>query len=177
MAGPNTFSLSSSNLQCLPSDPQYYQTNNPSKALHSSLRQAIYYVRHMPDLAYVHSHYVPCVICETNQRLTTLIVPAMTKCPTSDWHLEYNGYLMSGIEHTGGKENDFTQTKDRASSNYICLDKNAESLTSKPRPAVPESIGAEIFPVDADCTDVEGLTTCPPYQANNVALACVVCSK
>ena len=34
-----------------------------------------------------------------------------------------------------------------------------------PRPAVPESMGAEIFPVDADCTNVEGLTKCPPYHA------------
>lgn len=101
----------------------------------------------------------------------------MTQCPTSEWVLEYNGYLMSEIEHTNNKPDNFDQTRNRASVDYICLDRNAESLTSNERPQEVIHGGAVINPVDADCSGVGGLTNCPPYHGNNLALACVVCSK
>ena len=178
MAGPDTRSTGgASNHQCLPSDPQYYPSNNPSKAFHSSLRPTSYYVAYMPDLIHIHRHFAPCAVCEANQRVTTLMIPAMTRCPTSDWHLDYSGYLMSEIEHTYKKKDDFAQTRGRASVNYICLDKNAESLTGNPRLKDVDYGGAIINPVDADCSGIGGLTNCPPYHANNIAIACVVCSK
>ena len=50
MAGPDTRSSASSNYQRLPSDPQYFPSNNPSKAYHSSLRPATYWVKYRPSL-------------------------------------------------------------------------------------------------------------------------------
>ena len=82
---------------------------------------------------------------------------------------------MAGLEHTVRNKNDFIQTTTRASANnmYISIDQKAESLTSK-----PNDFGTpHLLPVYADCSGELGLPNCPPYHANNIALACVVGSK
>ena len=181
-AGPHAGAKSGgTNYQCLPADPEYYITNIPSKAYQSTLRPMQYWVIDMPDLKHLQHLNVPCVACETNQRVTMLMIPAMTRCPTSEWHLEYRGYLMSEIEHGGGKEGQDDLGKfaldTRSFTSYICVDKESESLTPKPRPAEDLWGGGFLHPVEADCTGENKLRSCPPYRGDNSALACVVCSK
>ena len=173
MAGPDPgSSAGGANYQCLPSDPQYYESPNPSKANHSALRSVHYWVYYMADLKHLHDRFAPCAVCETDQQVTTLMIPAMTRCPTSEWRLEYSGYLMSGWEHTHGQQDDFTQMFTSASTSYVCVDKNADSQNSKTATG-----GNLIFPVAADCTGANALSSCPPYRGDGSALACVVCSK
>ena len=162
MAGPDPgSSAGGANYQCLPSDPQYYESPNPSKANHSALRSVHYWV-----------YFAACAVYETDQQVTTLMIPAMTRCPTSEWRLEYSGYLMSGWEHTHGQQDDFTQMFTSTSTSYVCVDKNADSQNSKTATG-----GNLIFPVAADCTGANALSSCPPYRGDGSALACVVCSK
>lgn len=178
MAGPDTSSSGGgSNYQCLPSDPDYFISNSPSKALHSTLRPVQYYVKNMPDLIHLQHHMVPCTVCETDQRVTKLMIPAVTGCPTSKWQLEYKGYLMSEVEHELGNQDHFEPTRKRATTSYVCVDKDSEPLTSQPQANEFIWDGGIIFPVEADCTGNDKLSNCPPYRGDNSALACVVCSK
>ena len=117
------------------------------------------------------AHQVPCAACETDRRVSIMMIPAVTRCPTSDWNLEYRGYLMSSAErHTSVKlTSEFHYRKE-----YICIDKNAETL---PAPDDGDYTGSRIYPVSAGCLGEGSLQNCPPYKADNIALSCVVCSR
>lgn len=175
MAGPDYRSSGGgSNYQCLPDDPEYEPTTTTPKAFHSSLRSVHYYTEGDDSLLGKarERRYTPCVICETEQRIMTLMIPAKTRCPTSEWTLDYKGYVMSELEHTYRKPKDFTQSQERASRSYVCVDSDAESLYSK-----TTYYGAILHPVYAQCAADGGLLNCPPYRDDNSALSCVVCSK
>lgn len=150
-----------SNYQCIPDDPEY-DPNAPSAA-HSSLRATLY---RWSDLF---NHRVPCVVCETKKRVTQLMIPAKTRCPSSDWTLEYQGYLGSQAEYNL-KGDDFF--KDWYATDYVCVDSKLESLTSEAHP----NQGSFIYPVNAACSGRGALHNCPPYKTGT-ALSCVVCSK
>ena len=160
------------NFQCLPSDPQYLP-QVPANVPYSSLRRVsydIHFASKMFSGVDLNQHQVPCAVCETNQRVTTLSIPAMTRCPTSEWTLEYQGYLVSAAEHFDSN----TFVKDvYHSTTYECIDVKAESLTGKQQ---INFSGMSVFPVRAQCLYPGAVNGCPPYQTGK-ALSCVVCSK
>lgn len=155
------------NFQCLPDDPEYSSTKIEATA--SSLR-LVQYVE-TPNLVH---HRVPCVACEAEQRLTMIMIPAKTRCPSSDWNLDYRGHLMTELETNGGEPDNFTAADIRGPRSFVCVDEHAESLTSKP---VDSWIGGVLHAVRAGCTGGGALMNCPPYKSDNSALSCVVCSK
>ena len=114
---------------------------------------------------------MPCTVCESGKRVSQLMIPAKTRCPSSEWTLEYKGYLASSAEYESNSEELFKNLYYRGS--YICIDESPESLTG--RTHLRE--GPQIYQVNAACGSFSGaLTNCPPYQPNK-ALSCVVCSK
>ena len=151
-----------SGYQCLPDDPEY--NSNAPIAVYSSLRATTY------RGFFNSNHKVPCAVCETQQRVTQLMIPAKTRCPSHDWTLEYQGYLVAQAEHNGGGDDFFKQAY--YSTLYECVDGNPESLTSKSYPHV----GSSIYLVNAQCSGRGALDNCPPYK-QGTALSCVVCSK
>ena len=155
------------NFQCLPDDPEY--SNKSIPALFSSLR-FVQYIE-MPNL---YRHRVPCAACEAKGRLSLIMIPAKTRCPTSDWKLEYRGYLMSELEHSGSKPDDFSSASVRGPLSFVCVDEIAESLGSVP---LSTWSGGVLHTVRAGCTGGGALVNCPPYKSDNSALSCVVCSK
>lgn len=166
MTGPSWLSVGGGpNWQCLPEDPEYAQKS--LRAGNSFLRAA-----HYRFGGTVHDHRIPCAVCETKQRVSRLMIPAKTRCPSADWTLEYRGYLVSTAE-TESHSEDFKRSN-YYKGNYMCIDVTPESLTSKSYGRE----GAQMYLVSAACGDkVSGaLNNCPPYKPNN-ALACVVCSK
>lgn len=160
------------NFQCLPADPQY-SVSAPASVPYNGLRRVSYDIHFAPKMfgsASMNQHSIPCAVCETLQRVTKLMVPAMTRCPTADWTMEYRGYIMSAAEHFSSDE----FVKDvYHSTTYECIDEKAESLTGKPQ---SDFSGMSMFPVRGQCSGSGALASCPPYQEGK-ALSCVVCSK
>ena len=84
-----------SNYMCLPADPEYHP-NSPNNVLSATIFRVWYEIdNNLDKLPNLHRDSVPCAVCESDQRLTQLMMPAKTRCPTSDWVLEYSGFLMS----------------------------------------------------------------------------------
>ena len=159
------------NYLCLPDHPQYdlrYASNNPNAVVGIFLRATMY----RGFSSSVIDGRVPCVACETNQRVNRIMIPAKTSCPSSDWTLEYNGFIMSMEEHRGQGDNDLFDDGFYATT-YVCVDSDAEVL---PNSYQAHNDGSLIFMVGADCSGMGAMRNCPPYKQGAV-LSCVVCSK
>ena len=159
------------NYQCLPEDPEYSSYRIPAPM--SSLRNTLYI--ESPNFAGQSLSYrrVPCVACETMQRVSLIMIPGKTRCLSSDWTLDYRGYVMSQLEHNANDSLDFNGAAKRGRGNYVCVDESSEPLSS----TRAKSHGAVIHTVAALCTGDDAIVGCPPYKADNSALSCVVCSK
>ena len=141
-----------SNYMCLPDDPEYHP-NSPNKVLSATIFRVFYDIEDDIDkVPNVQMQSVPCSVCESNQRLTQLMLPAKTRCPSSDWVLEYTGYLMAApTQYTNA-----------------VLMKGEYYRTSYS--------GFGLYLTKADRVKGGKLGTCPPYDVNK-AVACVVCTK
>ena len=119
-----------SNYLCLPTDPKYDShapTNTPWSALGRVWYQTDQHRGAFPTESY--KHLVPCAVCEADQRVTEVMVPAAVRCLNSNWVLEYKGYIMAALTN----DLDKSYIKDiYYKTSYICVDQKAESLTSKP---------------------------------------------
>lgn len=181
MSGPELKSAGGgSNYLCLPEDPSY-DPKAPKGAIYSFLTSAQYEVLQSPNIFgsqfSVFKHYVPCVACETNQRVNRIMIPATTRCPSNDWVLEYKGYLMSSATHyndaSGINKAEIKGIHFRGT--YVCVDSQAEAT---PSPAVTGwAEGVTLFTVSASCSGPGALKNCPPYRGDATALSCVVCTK
>lgn len=177
MAGPeNASSGGGSNLQCLPNDPEYDPTA-PKNVPHSSLKPAWLQVEFSPTMfgRPIPKHYhLPCVACETVQRVTKIMIPAQVRCPY-DWTLDYKGYLVSAAEGNLPAGNlpvtYFREGYYRV--NYLCIDSKIELLNT----TTPGGRGTPLYPVAAHATGGSALKNIPPYKADYTALSCVICSK
>ena len=174
MAGPDVRSSGGrSNYQCLPEDPRYGHT---ATGMFSSLRAVNYWLYYNKNVfgKDLHLHSAPCAVCEAAQRVTQLMIAGQTRCPTSEWNVEFVGLLMSAFEHSQGNTQDFAGSTKRSAGQYICVDENAESV----RRATGEG-GAFLHLVRAGCDvgSLGALSNCPPYRSDKSALLCVVCSK
>lgn len=165
-----------SNFLCLPEDPQY-STTNVGYDLEASIYPVQYETSTTGNKLFgnnVFQQKVPCAACETNQRITKIMIPAYVECPSSEWTLEYQGYLMSERDHVAkSKPRNFFD--DRGRGSYICVDSNAEPGSQ----GMNEWVGGAIYPVNAHCTSDGGAQAlqCPPYKTDGSVLSCVVCSK
>ena len=74
------------------------------------------------------------------------MIPAKSRCPSSEWVLEYKGYIMSSAEHFSADR----YVKDSYDkSSYVCIDANPESVTSKP---VGTLSGQILYAVTVSCS-------------------------
>lgn len=171
VAAPDHFTTGGgSNYICLPDDPEYHP-NSPNKVLSATIFRVFYDIEDDIDkVPNVQMQSVPCSVCESNQRLTQLMLPAKTRCPSSDWVLEYNGYLMAApTQYT----NAVLMKGEYYRTSYICVNKMFETFGQKPDDAWS---GSGLYLTKAECVKGGKLGTCPPYDVNK-ALACVVCTK
>ena len=170
MTGPEYRSAGGgTNYQCLPNDPEY-NPNAMSNVPYNKLRSAEYRADNLFGKS-VQQHIIPCAVCEARRRVSQVMIPAKTRCPSSDWVLEYGGYLLSAAEHYGGDK--FVDNAHYRSS-YVCVDQDPESYTSKPATDVS---GQLLYAVTVACSGDGALPNCPPYMPGGRALSCVVCSK
>ncbi|XP_046563085.1 uncharacterized protein LOC124271958 [Haliotis rubra] len=98
---------------------------------------------------------VPCVVCQSHNRTSAIMVPARNEC-FPGWHLEYKGYLFGG------------NTQHTASSDYVCVDGEAEAIPG----GKANTNGHLLYLIDAKC----GALPCPPY-VDGWELTCALCTK
>ena len=149
-----------SNYLCLPSNPEY-DSYAPDNVPHTVLTKVWYETQRnlnaFPNPTFM--HLAPCAVCESDQRVTKVMIPAAVRCPNSDWVLEYKGYVMSMADtHSDTKT---VVTEDYYKTSYICVDQAEESLTSQPG----DWSGSPIYLARAQCSGAGALGSCPPYKS------------
>ena len=176
MAGPDyTATGGGANYLCLPDDPQYNLKKQTAIGVHTSMRAVWYqstYSESNNIQGSVYANRAPCAVCEAEQRVTQVMIPAKTNCP-SDWVLEYEGFIMSQAEHHSTNSDSFLPDTDYFRGTYICVDENIEAHGSK----ITSHEGSPIYMVRAACSGRVALNSCPPYRSDRMAISCVVCSK
>ena len=141
-----------SNYICLPEDPEYSSTFRGGFQGYSILYGTEY---EAPLRGEVHDHNIPCAVCYTPKRSSTVMIPAMINCPKS-YTKEYDGYLMS-------------DNKGHWRTEFVCVDKAMDVA----RGTHSNTNGALMYHVEVDCnTGID----CFPYRHDR-ELACVVCSR
>ncbi len=144
-----------SNYLCLTDNPDFLNTTPGHQGLRSHLYGAEYQAdANPPAFASMTNHNVPCALCHTPTRGSTIMIPGRTTCEPT-WTREYYGYLMA--DYLGH----FRTT-------YECVDMNAESLPG----SALSTDGALFYFTEAVCNGID----CPPYTAG-AELTCVVCTK
>ena len=101
MAGPDHRAAEGGAIyQCMPSDPEY-DARAPD-AIHAAFTSVWYHGSVGNTFSKSLSwQSVPCSVCEVNQGVTKLMIPAKTRCPSSEWTLEYKGFVMTAADqHT-----------------------------------------------------------------------------
>ena len=140
------------NPQCLPLDPQFYQTANRAQR-----RAYIYgaeYENTSPLVANSHDTDVPCAVCYVPTRNALYMIPGKYDCP-KDWTREYFGYLMSAhYKHHR--------------SQFSCVDQSLKSVIGSSH----NHNGFLFYTVDGVC----GSLPCPPYREDK-EFTCAVCTK
>lgn len=141
------------NQLCMPPDPQY-----SSYRLGVQGHHYMYGAEYEQPVGYTstkQNHNAVCAVCFTSTRVTVLMVPAKTSCPTS-WTKEYQGYLMA--EHRNNK----------GRSTFICVDNTFESV-----PGSQNHVEVtDLYNVEAACSGMP----CPPY-VDYKELTCAVCTR
>lgn len=144
------------NLQCFPENPGYLNTTKSEESKLYGVEFEVSGSQWFGVAKQMHNKNMPCVVCQTKSRATTLMSPATTQCHDGSWTFEYNGYLMAG--HPNHRRNTF-----------VCVDKDPESIEGQDA----DTNGELLYHTSVDC---HNLGNCPPYRDNS-ELACVVCSK
>ncbi|XP_060581735.1 uncharacterized protein LOC132738283 [Ruditapes philippinarum] len=147
------------NLQCLPNDPvwgRYTDTAGSAFMYGMEFEESL---DGLIDTSNIQkpllNHNVPCVVCRSKKRISSLMVPGKFDC-FPGWNFEYHGYLMAGSH--GHK----------AGTSYICIDQAPQADPAGYR----DENGALLYRVTAQC----GSLPCPNYVQNR-ELPCSVCTK
>lgn len=162
-AGPNWgTSGNGANQLCLPHQPDY---NNPVAGIGTSrafLYSIEYQIDNFPTLASRHWHDVSCAVCKAPSRFSQLMIPAKTACPSSEWTLEYSGYLMTERSHPSHKR-----------SLYICVDHEMQGVE---RTHGANSLRGLLDLVEGRCSSSGGGLPCGPY-IDGFEITCAVCTQ
>ena len=119
-----------SNNQCWTSDPYQDQYSYTLRYTVAHSRPMQYETAAGPNMfgSGLLYEYVPCVACETEQRITQVTIPGATRCPSSDWTLDYQGFVMS--ERVFGDESQVLDVPGRGRGSFVCIDSKAENSPS-----------------------------------------------
>ena len=150
---PHNETGSGASFLCLPDDP-LWGIHQDGYNSYSGWIMGVEYEGGYFFSSNVKNYDVPCAVCLTPHQ-TSIMIPARNAC-FGDWHLEYEGYLMSNAH------------RHRGESDYICVDSHPDIIPNSQN----NTDGSVIYTVEAVC---QGLS-CPPYVAGR-ELTCAVCSK
>ena len=145
------------NYLCLPDSPRYgrYKDGYQSGGYVYGTEYQLNYFN--PFRRNLHDHDAPCAVCFVSSRSSALMMPARNDCP-SGWTEEYHGYVVA------------EKDDHRKSSEYICVDKNAEAVPG----SGAKRNGALLYTVESHvCISISS----PCHYVNGRELTCPVCTK
>lgn len=149
---------SGSNFLCMPKQPEWGDYTNTDE----TMRAHIYGTEleldsNKPFAQHLHNQEVTCVVCQTIDRKSVLMIPAKLTCPLG-WTPEYNGYLMSTLSYS----------VDLHRGEFVCVDGSPVMVPNSKH----NNNQAIVVPVEVRCGSLE----CSTYPSNR-ELTCVLCSK
>ena len=89
-----------SDILCLPEEPEYVEEFQSGAQRYSTLYGVEYETLDGSPLDEARDHNVPCAVCHTTSRASSIMIPARRLCPAT-WTEEYQGYLVSGYGVAG----------------------------------------------------------------------------
>lgn len=151
-----------SNVLCLPNDPEFVGSVAGVGSTRAFLFSVEYQISDFPLYQSFNLHDVTCAVCKATGRYSHLMVPGKHTCPSDEWTLEYEGYLMAERSHSV-----------HVKSEFLCMDRT-------PRP-VPGSAGAasansgRLTVVEPKCSNSGGGLPCETYPSGS-EFTCAVCT-
>ena len=155
------------NLLCLPNDPSFKTSIDPSATEYAAIVGVKYATLNEPfqDL---HNTRVSCSVCYTTQA-TQLMIPGCAVCPDEPWRLEYIGYLMSS-RNTPSESLPSDGSDSHFRTKYICVSSNAENGSTIINN--DDNDEAELYHVHLDCEDGASLEC----NTTSQQLTCALCT-
>ncbi len=149
------------NYLCMPTDPEYSTELRYSNGITGHVH--IYGVEYDYPLQGGHRHDAACAVCRTNNRSSSVMIPAKATCPTG-WTREYFGYIMT--EFKGRQNQDI-----RGRTMFVCVDKSFGTVTTQ------QSSNSIVYfhHVEINCNT--GFPCRAGKYNNHQELNCVVCTK
>lgn len=149
---------------CLPNDPIYGETVSGIGISRSFLYAVEYQIDSFPTRNDREWHDLPCAVCKSPSRHSQLMMPAKNICPSSEWTLEYTGYLMAERSYSSHMR-----------SMYICVDGEMETIDRTHGIATDRNRGL-LNLVESRCVSSGGGLPCSPY-IDGYELTCAVCTQ
>lgn len=150
------------NLLCLPSNPSFVNPVDGVGDARAFLYSVQYQISNYPAWQTYHLQDVSCAVCKATGRYSHLMIPAMQSCPSSEWTLEYRGYLMAERSHTVHHK-----------SMFICMDQEPQPVPNSGGAATASS--ALLNLVEGKCSTSGGGLPCGQYP-DGKEFTCAVCT-
>ncbi|KAJ8044647.1 hypothetical protein HOLleu_07438 [Holothuria leucospilota] len=150
------------NLLCLPSSPSFVNPVDGVGDARAFLYSVQYQISNYPAWQTYHLQDVSCAVCKATGRYSHLMIPAMQSCPSSEWTLEYRGYLMAERSHTVHHK-----------SMFICMDQEPQPVPNSGGAATASS--ALLNLVEGKCSTSGGGLPCGQYP-DGKEFTCAVCT-
>ncbi|KAJ8038530.1 Short-chain collagen C4 [Holothuria leucospilota] len=150
------------NILCLPPDPSFVNPVDGVGGTRAFLYSIEYQLSNYPAWQQNHLDDVPCAVCKATGRFSHVMIPAKQTCPSSEWTLEYRGYLMAERSHPVHHK-----------SMFVCVDHDPK--------VVPNSSSADnqnsgrLSLVEGKCSTTGGGLPCNTYP-NGKEFTCAVCT-
>ncbi|KAJ8038532.1 hypothetical protein HOLleu_15982 [Holothuria leucospilota] len=150
------------NILCLPPDPSFVNPVDGVGGTRAFLFSIEYQLSDYPAWQQNNFHDVPCAVCKATGRFSHVMIPAKQTCPSSEWTLEYRGYLMAerslSVHHK---------------SMFVCVDHDPKIVSSSS--AADNQNSGRLALVEGKCSTTGGGLPCDTYP-DGKEFTCAVCT-
>lgn len=88
-----------SDISCLPETPQFSFPVSGRQSRRSPTSLVQYATKTFPSKVALDGDSMPCSVCIAIGRTAQIMVPGRNTCPSSEWTLEYSGYLQASQKY------------------------------------------------------------------------------
>lgn len=150
------------NILCLPPDPSFVNPVDGVGGTRAFLFSIEYQLSDYPAWQQNNFHDVPCAVCKATGRFSHVMIPGKQTCPSSEWTLEYRGYLMAerslSVHHK---------------SMFVCVDHDPKIVSSSS--AADSQNSGRLALVEGKCSTTGGGLPCDTYP-DGKEFTCAVCT-
>ncbi|KAJ8044426.1 Short-chain collagen C4 [Holothuria leucospilota] len=151
------------NILCLPLDPSFVNPVDGVGSDRAFIFSVQYQITHFPAWEKHYFHDVTCAVCKATGRFSHVMIPAKQSCPSSEWTLEYRGYLMAERSHPVHHK-----------SMFICMDQDPTPVPNSGNGWANGGFGI-LDLVEGKCSTSGGGLPCGTYP-DGKEFTCAVCT-